>query len=102
MHFQEPIGVFHEIRMDFCPFSKNPVHFWSFPLFLSRDKKRTEARISRRPAVFRENMGLVGVPCLAGAETWFESWFLSDFRISLGHWLIALVNNLVLSSKHFI
>ena len=31
------------------------------------------------PSAFRENMGLVGVPILAGSQTWFQSLLFKDF-----------------------
>ena len=32
------------------------------------------------PSAFRENMGLVGVPILAGSQTWFQSLLFKDFH----------------------
>ena len=35
------------------------------------------------PSGFRENMGLVGVPILAGLQTWFQSLLFKDFRLNM-------------------
>ena len=42
---------------------------------------RTANQISE-PSAFRKNMGLVGVPILAGPQTWFQSLLFKDYGFS--------------------
>ena len=43
---------------------------------------KPDFRAQFEPSAFRENMGLVGVPILAGPQTWFQSLLFKDYGYS--------------------